>query len=118
MQIGARVVLGDRLVSVTIARAWASLSSWERVCFLSSLLFGGLTASKHSIQKELDGLEVRATGYRGVGGQASKDPLLQDSDALTEAVKEMGEAYPGLTRTLLDERNLYMVWMLRRLASQ
>ena len=43
---------------------------------------------------------------------------LQDSDALTEAVREMGQAYPGLSRALLDERDLYMVWMLRRLASQ
>ena len=44
-------------------------------------------------------------------------PPLQDSDALTEAVKEVGASYPGLLRTLLDERNLYMVHMCRRIAS-
>lgn len=44
--------------------------------------------------------------------------LLQDSDAITEAVKEMGEAYPSLMHTLLHERNLFMVHMLHRLAPQ
>lgn len=52
------MVLGDRLVSVTIARAWASLTAWQRVTFLSSLLFGGLTASKKNLEEALSELEV------------------------------------------------------------
>ena len=59
-QVGARVVLGDRRVSVTIARAWASLSAWERVCFLSSLLFSGLTVSRKGIEEGLKDLEASA----------------------------------------------------------
>ena len=55
------MVLGDRLVSVTIARAWASLSAWQRVTFMSSLLFGGLTASRKNLEEALAELEVRRT---------------------------------------------------------
>lgn len=37
---------------------------------------------------------------------------------LTDAIKEMGATYPTIIKTLLDERNLYMVAMLRMLASR
>ena len=59
MQIGAQIVLGDRLVSITLARAWASLGHWERVRCLCSLLFGGLTASKRGVEDAIKNLEVR-----------------------------------------------------------
>ena len=42
----------------------------------------------------------------------------QDSDVLTEAMKEFGEHFPGLIRPLIQERDEYMVFMLRLLASR
>ena len=41
-QVGAKVVLGDRPVRVTLARSWAALGRWERVRFLWTLLRSGL----------------------------------------------------------------------------
>ena len=41
---------------------------------------------------------------------------MQDEDVLTEALKEFGEQYPSVLRPLIEERDEYMVWMLRRLA--
>lgn len=43
---------------------------------------------------------------------------VQDSDVLTEAMKEFGEHFPGLMRPLIQERDEYMVFMLRLLASR
>lgn len=42
--------------------------------------------------------------------------VVQDEDVLTEALKEFGEQYPSVLRPLIEERDEYMVWMLRRLA--
>lgn len=40
--IGAQVVLGDRLLSITLARVWAALGMWEKVKLTGSLLWTGL----------------------------------------------------------------------------
>lgn len=42
----------------------------------------------------------------------------QDEDVLTEALKEFGEQYPSVLRPLIEERDEYMVWTLRRLATK
>lgn len=39
--MGARYVLGDRPISVTMARMWAALSGWEKARLLASLLWTG-----------------------------------------------------------------------------
>ena len=43
---------------------------------------------------------------------------MQDEDVLTEALKEFGEQYPSVLRPLIEERDEYMVWTLRRLAAK
>lgn len=40
--VGARYVLGDRPISVTMARTWAALSGWEKARLLGSLLWTGV----------------------------------------------------------------------------
>ena len=40
--------------------------------------------------------------------------LQGDSDALTDAIREMGKELPGLARTLLDERDEWMAEMVYR----
>lgn len=42
---------------------------------------------------------------------------LQEADVLTEAILEFGKEYPGMIGPLLTERNLYMVYMMRKLAA-
>ena len=37
---------------------------------------------------------------------------------MTEAIKEFGEAFPGLLRPLLEERDEFMVFILHRLATR
>ena len=44
--------------------------------------------------------------------------LLQDTDVLTAAMKEFGAEFPELMRPLIQERDEYMVFMLRLLASR
>ena len=44
--------------------------------------------------------------------------VMQDEDVLTEALKEFGEQYPSVLRPLIEERDEYMVWTLRRLAAK
>ena len=42
--------------------------------------------------------------------------ILQDSDVLTEALKEFADEFPQLMRPLIEERDEYMVFLLRTLA--
>jgi pheromone shutdown protein TraB len=44
--------------------------------------------------------------------------MLQDSDVLTEALKEFAEEFPQLMRPLIEERDEYMVFLLRTLATR
>ncbi len=43
---------------------------------------------------------------------------LQESDALTQAMKDMAEEFPELMRPLIQERDEYMVFVLRTLAAR
>ena len=43
---------------------------------------------------------------------------VQDSDVLTEALKEFAEDFPELMRPLIEERDEYMVFLLRTLATR
>lgn len=42
----------------------------------------------------------------------------QESDALTQAMKDLAEEFPDLMRPLIEERDEYMVFLLRALASR
>ncbi|KAK9806486.1 hypothetical protein WJX73_002146 [Symbiochloris irregularis] len=95
-QIGAKIMLGDRLVSITLARTWAALSAWQKIRFVFELLITGISVPSQEIEKLLSSME--------------------EADVLTDAIKEMGATYPSLLETLLRERNLYMVHQLRQCA--
>ena len=43
---------------------------------------------------------------------------VQDSDVLTEALKEFADEFPELMRPLIEERDEYMVFLLRTLATR
>ncbi|KAL4428296.1 hypothetical protein ABPG75_002385 [Micractinium tetrahymenae] len=97
--VGARYVLGDRPISVTVARMWASLSGWEKAQLLCSLLYTAARskADKQELQQEIE--------------------RLKGSDALTQAVGEFARDFPGIIGPLVTERDKYMVYVMRRLAA-
>eukprot|EP00891_Asterochloris_glomerata_P007507 jgi/Astpho2/7507/Aster-x1441 len=98
--VDAKVVLGDRLVSVTLARAWASLTQWQRMRLLWDLMrLGGSSSSQDQLTDKLE-------SYRG------------DADLLTTAIQKFGVDYPSLVGPFLSERDQYMVCTLRMLASR
>ena len=67
LQVDAKVVLGDRLVSITLARAWAGLTRWQRMRLLWDLMrLGGSSSSQDQLTDKLESYR----GVRGVGSVA------------------------------------------------
>jgi hypothetical protein len=97
--VGAKVVLGDRPVSVTLARTWGALGPWARCRFVWELLLTGFTVDADDLKKLL--ADVAA-----------------DGDAVTAAILEMGAAFPTVLRPLLYERDEFMVHVCRALAGR
>ena len=89
---GIPVVLCDRDVRVTLRRVWASLSLWKK-----SLLISTLGASLFE-RAELDEATLRR---------------LREQDVLSELMRELGEAMPGLKTALIDERDEYLAQKIR-----
>ncbi|PSC74860.1 traB domain-containing -like [Micractinium conductrix] len=97
--IGAQVVLGDRLLTVTLARVWHALGIWEKVKLTGTLLWTGLSM--------LDTEEMR-----------SEIEKMKETDVLTEAIREFGKEFPSLLHPLITERDQFMAFMLRKLAAR
>ncbi|EFN60022.1 hypothetical protein CHLNCDRAFT_59535 [Chlorella variabilis] len=95
--LGAHVVLGDRPLTITLARVWHALSLWEKLKLTGTLLWTGLSL--------LDTEEMR-----------QEIEKMKETDVLTEAIKEFGKEFPSLIRPLLTERDQFMTFMLRKLA--
>jgi pheromone shutdown-related protein TraB len=92
--VGARVILGDRPVEVTLKRTWAALSTWERIKFVVHLLMAsGLDITEEEIEK-----------LRNL-----------DQDILTHMLLQLQTEFPSLSRTLVLERDLFMTAQLRRI---
>lgn len=91
-KMGATIVLGDRPIGITLARAWGGLSSWQKL----KLGYELLRVSFSSIKSE--DLE-----------------LLKNKDILTDLITELSVKYPSLYTHLLQERDLYLAHKLRLL---
>lgn len=57
-QVGAKVMLGDRPVRVTLARCWAALSRWARIRFICSLVWGGLFMGGEDLKAQVEQMKV------------------------------------------------------------
>lgn len=90
---GIPVHLCDREVGITLRRAWSELSLWKKLLLLSTLL-----ASLFEKQ-ELSEEDLRE---------------LRRADVLSNLLNEMGEAFPGIKRVLIDERDAYLAEKIRR----
>jgi len=86
-EVGARTVLADRDVTITLKRTWGKLSLWEKMKLFGQLFFGLFEApdiSEEDIEK------------------------LKEKDMLTEAIETLSKALPSVKTVLVDERDLYL----------
>jgi pheromone shutdown-related protein TraB len=88
---GIPVELCDRDVRITLRRAWRAMRWWRRF-ILVSFLFASLF--ERPSLKEEDLRELRR------------------QDVLSQLLRELGEAFPGLKSVLIDERDLYLAQKL------
>lgn len=81
---GCSVVLGDRSLKVTIARAVASISLWQKMRLIYSVLTSDVNITQEDVEK------------------------FKEKDMLEQMLEELGGEFPGFKRVLLDERNYYL----------
>ena len=86
------VALCDRDVRITLRRAWASLSLFEKAKLASAALLG------FAEEQTLDEAELRR---------------IRDRDVLSELMDELGRVMPPLRRVLIAERDGYLVQKIR-----
>ena len=86
------ITLVDRDVRITLRRAWASMSSWEKMNLMASGIVGA------------------------AGDEEITEEMLQEikqKDVLSELMSELGEAMPVLKEVLIDERDTYIAQKTR-----
>lgn len=86
-EIGARIVLADREIRVTLLRTWRKMGLWSKAKFLPEVLLS-LVATDEITEEEIE--------------------KLKQHDVLELALQTVGEKLPGLKTTLIDERDLYL----------
>lgn len=91
-KIGAVIVLGDRPIGITLARAWHGLSTWQRIKL---------------------GWDLLKVSFSNISAEDLEQ--LKNKDILTELVHELSRQYPSLCTHLLSERDLFLAHKLRSL---
>ena len=81
------VALCDRDVRITLRRAWASMSLWNKSKLLAALLASIVD------RPELDEDELRR---------------IRNQDVISELMRELGRELPAVKTTLIDERDAYL----------
>ena len=84
---------------VVVLAGRAALSTWDRCRFLWQLLYTGVSLPS--------GDDLKAQMEQ-----------LKDTDALTQALKELAGDFPSLLRPLIHERDEFMVAQLRLMGSR
>ena len=92
------VILGDRPVRLTILRAWESLRLFGKAKVCLGLLWSSLRPPSEKELKEW------------------MDKIMNDptNDLLTDSIKELATHFPQIGRTIIDERDDYMVCKLKQ----
>lgn len=94
---GARLVLADRDVNITLKRIWSSLSIWSKFKFLSHLLLSVMfqgNIEKEDIEK------------------------LKSKDQLQLVMDEFSKSFPQVQKTLVDERDQFLAHRITTAAGQ
>jgi pheromone shutdown-related protein TraB len=94
---GAKIVLADREIRVTLLRTWRMMRFWTKVKFLPEIilsLFIGDDITEEDIEK------------------------LKQHDVLDLALKTVGEKLPEVKTTLIDERDQYLAHRISHAAGK
>ncbi len=93
-EIGARIALVDRDISITIQRFWSAMSLWEKMKMLWSISLAALGFGKDDI--DID--------------------KMTDSDVVSQLMDEFRKIAPSAARALVDERDAYIAKNLYELS--
>lgn len=98
MSYGAKVILGDRPVDITLRRTWGKMSLWHKTKLMYYMLFQAVfLPSPEELNKMLQELD--------------------DVDMVTLVVQELSKQFPSLMETLVYERDMFMASKLLQVAS-
>ena len=90
---GMRVELVDRNIRTTLLRAWRRTGIWRKMMLLATLL-GSMFEKQQIDEEEL--------------------ARLRETDTLSAMLEEMGSLLPAVKSILVDERDRYMAYHIRR----
>jgi pheromone shutdown-related protein TraB len=90
--VGADIHLADRDIRTTLSRTWHMMGLWKKIKLLAGLL----------------------TSVGEIGSIEEKDvEELKNQDMLEFFLSEIGESFPEIKRTLIDERDEYLTYKIR-----
>jgi pheromone shutdown-related protein TraB len=89
--LGAELVLADREIRITLLRAWRLMGFCGKVKFVADL-FMSLFSEEEITEEEIE--------------------KLKQKDVLELALETIGKELPGLKKTLIDERDLYLAYTI------
>lgn len=81
---GCSVILADRSLKTTVARAVASVSLWQKIKLICQVLINDVSITQDDVER------------------------CKNKDILEQLLQELGGEFPGFKRVLLDERNIYL----------
>jgi pheromone shutdown-related protein TraB len=90
---GARIVLADREIRITLMRTWRMMRCWTKMKFLTEMIFS-LLISEDITEEDIE--------------------KLKEHDVLDLALKTVGEKLPEVKTTLIDERDQYLAHRIGR----
>jgi len=96
-EVEAEVVLADRDIQATLKRTWRALSFWNKGKVAAGLMASFFAANKITEEQIEE---------------------LKDRDNITEMMQEFAKAMPQAKRPLIDERDLYLMSMIRSAPGQ
>jgi pheromone shutdown-related protein TraB len=89
---GARIVVADRDIRTTLARAWRIMGFWNKIKLLFQLILS---------MGEVDEIS-----------EADVEKM-KERDALEAILSEVGQSMPAIRHALIDERDLYLAEKIR-----
>ncbi len=96
-ELGAELVLADRNIQITFNRIWRGCSFWEKMKLIFSIALSVLDNEEIS-EEELENLK--------------------SEDMLSAALSEMGSAFKGVKKYLVDERDQYLAYQIKNAPGQ
>ncbi|MBU4540436.1 MAG: TraB/GumN family protein [Firmicutes bacterium] len=91
-EYGAKLVLADRSIQITFNRIWRGCSLWEKIKVLFSIVLS-VVDDEEITEEDLENLK--------------------SDDMLTAALSEMGSAFKGVKKYLVDERDQYLAYKIK-----